>query len=94
MELRLELPDELVALLGETPEAAASTARQAVVLDLLRHGHISQGTAAHLLGITRHDIIDLTAAYHIPSGPQTIEEFRDEVAAARRHLRTKHERFD
>jgi hypothetical protein len=90
MELRLELPDELMALLGETPEAAASTARQSAVLDLLRHGHISQGTAAHLLGVTRHDIIDLMAAYHIPSGPQTIEELMAEVEAMEQYLRSRH----
>lgn len=94
MELRLELPDDLVALLGETTEAATSAARRSVVLDLLRHGHISQGTAAHLLGITRLDIIDLMAAYQIPSGPQTIEEFRDEVETAMRYRESKHGRFD
>lgn len=89
MELRLELPDEVVALLGETPEAAASTARQSVVLDLLRRGHIGEGLAARALGLNRHDMIDFMAAHDIPSGPATIEELLDEVQAVEQYLRSR-----
>ena len=71
--LTVELPGELVAELGP-PEELAARARQALVLDLLREGQISQGKAASLLGITRWDILDLMARYQIPSGPQTAAE--------------------
>jgi predicted HTH domain antitoxin len=86
VELRLELPPEVFALLGPTPEAAAQAARKALVLDLLRQGRVSQGRAAQVLGITRHDIIDLMAAHEIPSGPLTVEEFREDVAAAKEFM--------
>src|SRR5262245_52505206 len=82
VELRVALPAEVVALLGETEEGAAGGGRQAVILHLLREGAISQAWAATLLGVTRHDILDLMAQYDIPSGPQTFEEYRRDVEQA------------
>jgi predicted HTH domain antitoxin len=81
--IELELPEDLVALLG-SPEAAASKAKEALVLELLRETRISQGQAARLLDLTRWDILELMARHRIPSGPDTAEEMRDEVENARR----------
>src|SRR4051812_47247750 len=67
--LVVELPDELVALLG-SPAAAAARAREALVLDLLREGQIGQSHAAELLGLTRWDLLDLMARHQITSGPK------------------------
>ena len=79
----VELPDDLVDLLGSA-ESLAVQARRALVLDLLRQGRVSQGTAARLLGLTRYDILDLMAEYEIPSGPLTAEEMREEIETVRR----------
>ena len=76
--IELELPEDLVTLLG-SPEAAASKAKEALVLELLREARISQGQAAQLLGLTRWDIVDLMARHQIPSGPETAEEMRQEI---------------
>jgi hypothetical protein len=81
--LELELPEELVELLG-SPEAAVARAREALVLELLREAEISQGKAASLLGLTRWDILDLMARHQIPSGPETAEEMRQEIEEALR----------
>jgi predicted HTH domain antitoxin len=81
--LTIELPDELLALLG-SPEEAAVKARESLVLELLRDARISQGKAAQLLGVTRWDILDLMAQHRIPSGPETAEEMRREIKDARR----------
>ena len=81
--LTVELPEELVDLLG-TPEAAAAKAREALVIELLRDATISQGQAAHLLGVTRWDLLDLMSRYGVPSGPETAEEMRREIEDARR----------
>jgi len=81
--LELELPDELIALLG-SPEAAAAKAKEALVLELLREARISQGQAARLLGLTRWQILDLMARRRVPSGPETPEEMRREVEEMRR----------
>ena len=89
VELGIVLPADVAALLGETGEAAARMARQAVILHLLRQGAVSQGRAAALLGVTRHDVLDLMATYDIPSGPQTIEEYRRDVEQAARLLNNR-----
>lgn len=81
----LELPDDLVALLGG-PEAIPAKAKEALVLGLLREASISQGKAAELLGITRYDILDLMAQHEIQSGPETAEEMHEEIDHLLRHL--------
>lgn len=81
--LTIELPAEVLELLGSVESAKAKT-RQALILQLLREGEISQGFAARLLGITRYDILDLMAQDQIPSGPQTPEEIDREIQAALR----------
>ena len=83
--LSVELPEELVALLG-SPEAAAAKAKEALVLELLREDRIGQGNAARLLGISRWKILDLIARHRISSGPETAEEMRQEVEDLRRYL--------
>jgi predicted HTH domain antitoxin len=74
----LELPEDLVALFA-SPEEAAARAKEALVLELLRQGRISQGKAAHLLGITRWAMLDLMAVHQVPSGPADAEEMRREL---------------
>ena len=83
LTLVVEMPEEVVALLG-SPEAAAARARQALTIDLLREGRISQGKAAELLGLSRWAILDLMAAHRIESGPTTESELRQDLEAARR----------
>jgi predicted HTH domain antitoxin len=89
--LTLELPEELVALLGSL-ETAAAKAREALVLTLLREGQISQGKVARLLGLTRWDILDLMVQHQIPSGPATPEELRQEVEDLHRFVQSKNQR--
>lgn len=81
--IELELPEDLVTILG-SPEAAASKAKEALVLELLREARVSQGQAAQLLGLTRWDIVDLMARHQIPSGPETADEMRQEIESLRR----------
>ncbi len=50
--LAVEVPDELLILLGSA-EAVAAKVQEALVMALLRESAISQGQAARLLGLTR-----------------------------------------
>ena len=85
--ITLDLPEELVTLLGPS-ENLPRRVLEALVLDLLREADISQGKAAHLLGLTRYDILDLMVLHKIPSGPATAKEMRQEIENARRYVRS------
>ena len=49
LHLEFELPDEVAAQLRE--EEMALKAKEALVMELLREHHVSQGKAAEILGI-------------------------------------------
>src|SRR5438309_137163 len=89
--LAVEVPDDLVALLGSA-EVAAAKAKEALVMELLREVKIGQSRAAELLGVTRGDILDLTVKYGVPSGPATAEEMQQEIEGMRRWLREQEPR--
>ena len=55
-------------------------AKEATVMELLRKGKISQGKAAELLDISRHDLFDLMAKYDIPAIEMTREELKRELS--------------
>ena len=55
-------------------------AKEAAVMELLRKGKISQGKAAELLDISRHDLFDLMAKYDIPAIEMTREELKRELS--------------
>ncbi len=82
---------KFTVVIPDIPEAhrleAESKAREAYVMTLLRHGDISAGRAAKLLGIDRWQLSDLMDMYDISPFPtQTREELEHEVAQAKRTL--------
>ena len=81
-----ELPEELVTLLGPS-ENLPRRVLETLVLNLLREAHISQGKAAHLLGLTRYDMLQLMARHSILSGPETADEAQRDFEAARLGVR-------
>jgi len=85
LTMLIELPEELVLLLG-SPENAVAKARESLILELLREGSIGQGKAAQLLNVSRWEILDLMARHQIPSGPATADEMRQEIEDLRRHV--------
>ena len=74
----VDVPEEVVNLFG-SEQATAAKAREMLVVELLREARISQGEAARLLDVTRWQVLDLMAAYQVPSGPGTPEELEREV---------------
>jgi predicted HTH domain antitoxin len=81
--LAVEVPEELITLLGSAEQAAAK-AQQALVLELLREARISQGRAAELLGLSRWEMLEVMARHHIEAGPLSDAELRRDIEAARR----------
>ncbi len=83
--LTLDLPEDVVALLG-APDEAAAQAKQLLVVELLRRGRIGQSRAAEVLGTTRWGILELMGRYDIPQGPETAEELERELEQVRHTL--------
>ena len=77
VNLELELPDELLDTLRE--QDFAVKAKEALVMELLREHQISQGKAAHLLGMNRDDLLSLMAKYQIPVIDLTEAELDQEL---------------
>ena len=73
----VELPDEVLAHVRD--EEMALKAKEALVMAFLREHHISQGKAAEILGIHRHDLFDLVRKYRVPTIDMTEEELREEL---------------
>ena len=71
---------------------AERKAKEAFVLELLRHGDISAGRAAKLLGISRWDLSDLMSAAGIsPFAELSAEALDAEVQIALKVLNSKND---
>ncbi len=75
--IEFELPDEVAGQLHEAEMAVK--AKEALVMELLREHHISQGKAAEILGISHHDLFDLMTKYQVPVIDLTAEELDAEL---------------
>jgi predicted HTH domain antitoxin len=84
----IELPEEIMAILG-ADQPASEEARRAIILSLLRKAKISQGKAAELLGISKWEMEPLLEEFGIYSGPETPEEIAEEIETARRIARSR-----
>jgi len=77
VRLDLELPDEVFAQLeGREIEKRV---KEALVIDLLREHHLSQGKAAELLDLSRHELFDLMAKHHVPVIDLSADELKSEL---------------
>lgn len=70
-------------------EEALQRSKEALILVLLQKREISQGKAAELLEISRHDLFDLMAKYNIPMIDMTFEELQKELNSAKEIFREK-----
>lgn len=61
----IELPPELLELLGSEEEAKRET-KVALILDLVRRGKVSRAKAAELLGLPLRELPSLLTQYRIP----------------------------
>jgi len=77
LHLEFELPDEVADSLRE--DEMTAKAKEALVMELLREHHVSQGKAAEILGISRHEVFDLMTKYQVPVIDLTDEELDQEL---------------
>jgi len=83
-----ELPDEAFGE-GFAESTFVAMVKEEAILHLLKEGWISQGKAAELLGISRHDLFDLMAKYDIPVTELSRAEMEQEFKRADELFREK-----
>ena len=76
------LPEEIVRVLGPTPDAAAACLKELAVVELFRRAEVSSGYAAEVLGIGRWDFIQLLGRYEVSYFDQSEEELAQELEVA------------
>jgi predicted HTH domain antitoxin len=78
-EIRLRLDDDMLPLLGDSPEEIERQALEIIVLELYRRHTISAGRAAELLGMEQLAFVRWTGELGIPYIDLTVEELRAEL---------------
>lgn len=76
--VKLDLEDDLVALLRQLNQPVQQAARELIVLELYRRGTISSGRAADLLGMSRWEFIRHASHLGIPYFAMTEDEWEAE----------------
>ena len=76
--ITLEFPAELPGESLRDPDVVEK-GKQAVILEMLRKGAISQGRAAELLTIDRHALFDLMVEHRICALEMTQDELKEEL---------------
>lgn len=77
--IRLDLAEDVVALLRETNRPLEEAAQEAIVLELYRRGAMTSGRAAQLLGTDRFSFIKHASSLGIPFIDMTEEEWANEA---------------
>jgi predicted HTH domain antitoxin len=77
VHLDVELPDELFAQLRK--EEIESKIKEALVMELLREHRLSQGKAAEILCMSRHELFDLMTNHRVPVIDLDTEELTNEL---------------
>ena len=75
----IALPEEVVEWCGWHDDEVPGRMREALVMALLRQHIISQGKAAELLGVTRHDLFELMTVHRVPVIDLTEDELQKEL---------------
>jgi hypothetical protein len=88
MQVTLEVPEDLVPLLGENPAGLTRTALEALALEGLRSGKISVAQARRLLGIRSRYEMDGFLKTHEILLPLTVEDVERDAATALRFRST------
>ena len=78
-EIRVRLDDQLLSLLGESPEEIERHALEMIVLELYRRRTISAGRAAEVLGMDQLAFIRWTGGIGIPYFDLSADELREEL---------------
>jgi predicted HTH domain antitoxin len=80
--ITIELPQEALAPIAETPEAFGREMRLAAAIEWYREERISQGQGAEIAGLSRIDFLDALFQAKVPACQVTVDELMEEVDRA------------
>lgn len=83
-KLELELPEEILPLLGKDPQEVRQGVLQLLILDLVRRGEITSSYGARILGMNWPDFLELMARYKVPLINYDSREVGEELSALRK----------
>jgi predicted HTH domain antitoxin len=78
-EIRIEIDEDVLGLLGESTEQIERHALEIIVLELYRRHTVSAGRAAMLLGMDKLSFIRWSGSLGIPYFDLSAEELREEL---------------
>lgn len=80
--VQIELPDEVLIALKETPEGLAKEIRMLAAVKFYQMGKLSSGRAAELAGISRVSFLQSLSRYKVPIFELTSEELKEDLKNA------------
>jgi predicted HTH domain antitoxin len=80
--IQIDLPDEILLSLKETPEGLSREIRMAVAAKLYELGKLSSGRAAELVGVPRVSFLQALARYGVSILDLTEEELEQDLRNA------------
>ncbi|MEW6619691.1 MAG: UPF0175 family protein [bacterium] len=80
---QVEMPDEVLAILGTTKQQFSQKLKELAALKLFQEGKISSGKASELVEISRMEFIEVLAKNNIPFFRQTPDELAEDIAVAK-----------
>jgi hypothetical protein len=75
----VELPEEVLAGFGWQDGEVPERMREAMVMELLRRGRISEAEAAAFLDLDRRELLDVMGLYQVPAIRMSHEELQHEL---------------
>jgi predicted HTH domain antitoxin len=81
-EITMSIPDDSLAALAPSPEAASAELRMLAAVKLFELKKLSSGAAARLAGVSRVEFLTRLRKYGVPAFDMTDDQFKQETRLA------------